>query len=86
MKKIVMYAMKNCPWCEKAEKLLTKRRVAFEKIMVEYDDDAKWDELYAISGMNTVPQIWAGEKLIGGYPDLAAIDKMDKLASLKADE
>ena len=85
MKKIVVYAMKGCSSCMQAETLLKSRGVAFEKIMVDYEDDAKWDELYAMSGMKTLPQIWAGEQLIGGFPQLAEIDRKDRLASLKGD-
>ena len=77
--------MKGCSSCAQAETLLKTRGIDFEKIMVDYDDDAKWDELYEMSGMKTVPQIWAGEKLIGGFPQLAEMDKKDLLASLKGD-
>ena len=66
-----------------AETLLKARGIAFEKIIVDYDDDAKWDELYNMSGMKTVPQIWAGNQLVGGFPDLVELDQKNRLASLK---
>jgi len=83
MKKIVVYAMKGCSSCMQAETLLKARGIAFEKIIVDYDDDAKWDELYNMSGMKTVPQIWAGNQLVGGFPDLVELDQKNRLASLK---
>jgi glutaredoxin 3 len=66
-----------------AEGLLSKRGVPFEKIMVDYDDEPMWDKLYEMSGMKTVPQIWSGERLIGGWPELSREDAKDQLASLK---
>jgi glutaredoxin len=49
---------------------------------VAEDDDAKWDELFARSGMKTMPQIFNGEDLIGGYSQLATLDQKDQLKSL----
>lgn len=82
-KKVRLYTMKVCPYCIRAKELLKRRGIEFEEILVSEDDDAAWDRLYQMSGMQTVPQIWAGEKLIGGYTDLAALDAQDQLASIK---
>lgn len=75
--------MDYCPYCVRAKHLLTQRAISFEEILIPEDDDAKWDALFKLSGMKTMPQIFAGERLIGGYTDLAALDKADKLESLK---
>ena len=75
--------MDYCPYCERAKSLMKQRGVAFEEIKVPMDNDALWDELEKKSGMKTMPQIWNGETLIGGYNDLAAVDQKDKLESLK---
>jgi len=50
---------------------------------VDPDDDQMWEDLYKRSGMKTVPQIFHGKKLIGGFRELDALDKVDSLASLK---
>ena len=81
--KVIVYTMDYCPYCIKAKILLKGRGVAYEEVHVDEEDDAKWDELAAKSGMKTMPQIWAGEKLIGGYTELAALDRQDQLSSLK---
>lgn len=79
-----VYTMEVCPYCIRAKELLKQRGIAFEEILVADDDDAAWDALYKKSGMKTVPQIFYGEKLIGGYTDLAALDQKDGLTSIGA--
>ncbi len=80
--KVKVYTMNFCPYCTSAKKLLSERGVPFEEIKVADDDDAKWDELYKISGMQTMPQIFHGEKLIGGFTELSKLDSKDQLKSL----
>ncbi len=84
MENVTVYTMKFCPYCERAKALLKQKSIAFKEVMVADDDDAMWDELYKKSGMKTMPQIFHKEKVIGGYTDLAELDKKDGLASLKA--
>ena len=83
MAKVIVYTMNYCPYCSRAKALLQQRGVPFEEVMVADDDDAQWDALYKKSGMKTMPQIYAGERLIGGYTELAAEDQKDQLSSLK---
>lgn len=80
---VIVYTMEFCPYCVRAKQLLTQRGVPFREILVPEDDDAQWDELYKRSGLRTMPQIFHGERLIGGYTDLSALDRRDSLASLK---
>lgn len=81
--KVKIYTMENCPYCVRAKKLMEQRGISFQEIRVAEDDDAQWDALYLKSKMRTMPQIFLGEKVIGGYTDLAELDKKDKLESLK---
>lgn len=81
--KVTVYTMDHCPYCERAKELLKRRGITYAEIRVPMDDDAQWDALEKKTGMKTMPQILNGEKLIGGYTDLAAIDQQDQLASLK---
>jgi glutaredoxin 3 len=83
MKKVVVYTMSRCPYCESAKALLKQRGIPFQEILVPEEDDAQWDALYERSKMRTMPQIFADESLIGGFTELAALDKRDHLASLK---
>jgi glutaredoxin 3 len=81
--KVTVYTMDYCPYCERAKSLLKQRGVAYDEVRVPMDDDAQWDALEKKTGMKTMPQILHGERLIGGYNDLAAIDAKDQLASLR---
>lgn len=74
--------MKYCPYCVRAKELLTLRGVAFiEKMLIE-DDDPLWDDLYKMSGMKTMPQIFFQDRCIGGYRELSLLDQLDQLQSL----
>lgn len=80
---ITVYTMERCPYCERAKQLLKQRQIAFKEEKLDMDDDAAWDALEKRSGLKTMPQIFAGERLIGGCSDLEALDKKDQLVSLK---
>lgn len=83
MANVTVYTMDYCPYCERAKALLKQRGIEYTENRVPEDDDAQWDELFKRSGMRTMPQIFNGDKLVGGYNDLAELDRQDKLASLK---
>lgn len=81
---IKVYTMNYCPYCVRAKALLTQRGLSFEEVMVQEDDEATWESLEKRSGMKTMPQIFHGDRLIGGYTQLAELDAQDQLASLKS--
>jgi glutaredoxin 3 len=76
--------MNYCPFCERAKALLGSRGVPYTEIRVQEDDDAEWDRLEKLTGLKTMPQILHGQSVVGGFTDLAALDRKDQLASLKA--
>jgi glutaredoxin 3 len=78
---ITMYVTGWCPYCERAKTLLTTKSLLFNEINV--DDDAKFrQEMMARSGRRTVPQIFIGEKHVGGCDDLFALDGSGELDRL----
>lgn len=83
-KKLKVYTVGYCPYCLRAKQLLSSRGIEFEEISVAEDDDKEWERLYQLSGMRTMPQIFNGNQLIGGYDDLSALDQKDQLKSLMA--
>ena len=83
MADVTLYTMKFCPYCERAKSLFKQKGIAYKEILLEDDDEIQWDRLYKKSGMKTMPQIFDGERLIGGYTELAELDAKDGLASLK---
>ena len=83
-KHIVMYGTGTCPFCERAEALLKARGVAdIEKVRVDLEP-ARRDEMTTRTGRRTVPQIFIGDTHVGGFDDLAALDRDGKLTQLLA--
>jgi len=76
-----MYCTRFCPYCVSAERLLTAKGVEIHKIPVG-SDQASWDEMERLTGRNTVPQIFIGDYHVGGYDDLAALERAGELDSL----
>ncbi|HET7730959.1 MAG TPA: glutaredoxin 3 [Usitatibacter sp.] len=84
MAKVVMYSTAVCPFCLMAERLLRAKGVAeIEKIRVDLDPGRR-DEMMQRTGRRTVPQIYVGERHVGGYDDLAALDRAGGLDPLLA--
>jgi glutaredoxin 3 len=78
---VLVYTMNTCPYCVTAKKLLKKKGVDFEEVNLdEYPD--RWDECEKRSGRFTVPQIFFGERHIGGCDDLQALNKSGELDRL----
>ena len=84
MVKVVMYSTAVCPYCIRAENLLQRKGVqAIEKIRVDLQPELRV-EMMEKTGRRTVPQIYIGDKYVGGYDDLAALDQSGELAALLA--
>ena len=82
--KILMYSTAVCPYCVRAESFLRAKGVAeIEKIRVDLDP-ARRMEMMQKTGRRTVPQIYIGERHVGGYEDLIALDRAGGLAPLLA--
>ncbi|MBU6142393.1 MAG: glutaredoxin 3 [Betaproteobacteria bacterium] len=85
MAKVVMYSTAVCPYCQRAEMLLKQRGVSeIEKIRIDLDS-AQRDQMIAKTGRRTVPQIFIGDRHVGGFDDLAALDREGGLMPLLAD-
>ena len=80
--KVVMYSTASCPYCQRAEMLLNSRGVDdIEKIRVDLDPGRR-DEMIEKTGRRTVPQIFIGERHVGGFDDLSALDRAGGLMPL----
>jgi len=71
--KVRMYATGWCPYCERARQLLQQKHVEFEEIDVDARPAAR-TEMVARSGRRTVPQIFIGDRHIGGSDDLFELE------------
>jgi glutaredoxin 3 len=79
--KVTLYTKDHCPYCVRAKALLTRKGVPFEEVPVEGRDDLRtW--LMEATGQRTVPQVFVGERSLGGYTDVAALDEEGKLDAL----
>lgn len=84
MPRILMYCTKICPYCIRAEQLLAKKGIAsdtIEKIRVD-DHPEQRAEMMRITGRRTVPQIFIGDRHVGGFDDLSALDAAGELDPL----
>jgi glutaredoxin 3 len=78
---VTVYVSDWCPYCERAKGLLTQKSVDFREFNVE--DDAKLrEEMIARSNRRTVPQIFIGDKHVGGCDDLFELDRSGELDRL----
>ena len=86
MATVTMYSTGVCPYCVQAERLLTAKGVAaIDKIRVDLDP-ARRQEMMERTGRRTVPQIYIGDRHVGGYDDLAALDRAGRLTAMLAGE
>ena len=79
--KALMYTTAVCPYCQMAERLLRAKGVEIEKVRVDLEPERR-AEMMQRTGRRTVPQIYIGETHVGGYDDLAALDRAGKLDPL----
>jgi len=83
--RIVLYTSPFCGYCSAAKRLLEKKGAQFVEIDVMFDGERK-REMIRKSGRQTVPQIFIGDRHVGGYDDLSALDARGELDPLLAPE
>ena len=81
MADVKMYTTRLCPYCMRARMLLESKGVAFTDIAVDADPELR-REMMQLSGRHTVPQIWIGDQHVGGFDDMAVLDRQGKLDEL----
>jgi glutaredoxin 3 len=81
---IVIYSTGWCPYCERARALLERKGLAYHEIKVDEDPSERQAMLVRSGGRRTVPQIFIGERHVGGYAELYALDKAGELDELTA--
>jgi glutaredoxin 3 len=79
MSPVTIYTTSLCPYCDMAKQLLERKRVPFEEIDVTGRSDLRDEMRRKANGRNSVPQIWIGEKHVGGCDDLYGLDHQGKL-------
>ena len=82
MKKVTIYTGPICNFCSAAKHLLSKKKISYEEIDIGNDDKKREEMLKKSNGAKTVPQIFIGEKHIGGYVELKALENEGELDTL----
>jgi len=81
---VTMYTTAVCPFCVRAEMLLKQRGVEeIDKIRIDIDPEQRVTMMKR-TGRRTVPQIYIGDTYVGGYDELAALDRAGDLVPLLA--
>jgi glutaredoxin 3 len=83
MAKIEIYTTPWCPYCHAAKALLTQKGQSFTEITVE-DTGLRAHMIARANGRRTVPQIFIGDTHVGGYDDMAALERRGGLDPLLA--
>ena len=78
MPRVTLYTKSSCPYCVRAKRLLDRKGVAYDEVSVEGRDDLRtW--LAETTGQKTVPQVFVGDRPLGGFTDVDALDREGKL-------
>lgn len=83
MADVTLYSTGWCPFCVRAKRLLAGKNARVHEIDVDREPDAR-REMMARSGRRTVPQIWIGDRHVGGCDELFALERTGELDDLLA--
>ncbi len=78
MKKVRVYTKDYCPYCDRAKYLLNLRQIPFEEIDLTNDHELR-EKIAAPHHWKTLPMVFIGDEFVGGYNDLATLDKQGTL-------
>jgi glutaredoxin 3 len=79
---VEIYTKAFCPYCWRAKALLESKGVAFREISVDWGGPEKETMVSRASGRTTVPQIFIGERHVGGCDELMALERTGRLDEL----
>jgi glutaredoxin 3 len=85
MKPVTIYTTRSCGYCRMAKSLLAQKGVAYAEIDVTFDDALRADMMEKAGGRTSVPQIWIGDRHVGGCDDLYELDHTGQLDALLKD-
>ena len=82
MKNIIMYTGPLCNFCDAAKRLFSRNNIKFKEIDISSKDGLMDEMIKKANGKRTIPQIFFGDLHIGGYQELRALEKEQKLEDL----
>ncbi|HUS25570.1 MAG TPA: glutaredoxin 3 [Candidatus Binatia bacterium] len=82
-RKVRMYTTRYCPFCVMAKRLFQHKGVAVEEIAVDADPSLR-QKIVQETGRRTVPVIFIGDEHVGGFDEVAALERQGRLDPLLA--
>ena len=82
MKNVTIYTGPYCNYCDAAKRLLTRNNVPYKEINVAEVEGVKDEMIKKANGKKTIPQIFFDDQHIGGYDEVRALEKENKLQDL----
>ena len=82
MKKITIYTGSLCNYCDAAKRLLARNNFSYKEINIATEDGAMNEMIKKANGKRTIPQIFFDDQHIGGYDEVRALEKENKLQDL----
>ena len=82
MKNITMYTGPLCNFCDAAKRLLSRNNLKYEEIDISTKDGLRDEMIKKANGRKTIPQIFFNDEHIGGYDEVRALEKENKLKDL----
>ena len=82
MSHVTIYTKPYCPYCVRALDLLERKGVAFTEIVAAFDPEKRAEMMQRAGGRATFPQIFVGDRHIGGCDDMVALDRAGQLDPL----
>jgi len=79
---VTIYTTPWCPYCHRAKALLARKGVSFDEVDVSGDAALRQAMSERAHGRRTVPQIFVGERHVGGCDDLHELERQGKLDPL----
>jgi len=78
MKAVKLYTWTHCPFCVRAKEFLNSKGIDFEEVVLDGKDD-ELAKLREETGQRTVPQIFIGQEMIGGFTEMMDLEKTGEL-------
>ena len=82
MKNIIIYTGPSCNFCNAAKRLLERNKLEFSEIDISSGENIRDEMIKKSNGQRTIPQIFFGDHHVGGYTELRALEKENKLKEL----
>ena len=82
MKNVTVYTGPMCAFCDAAKRLLNRNNISYKEINIAIEEDKMNEMLKKSNGKKTIPQIFFNDHHVGGYEELRALEKENKLENL----